>query len=233
MKIAIHQPNFMPWMGYFQKIALCDTFVFYDNAEYTQKSFIRRVLIHKEDPTKELFITVPLEKHSSFDKISELNMLVDIQWQEKIIAQLHHAYHRSPYFHNIEMIVDEFFKKSPPSPSLSDYNSEIIKYIAESVLGLKPNWTKTSILNVKSTKTNAVIDMITKLDGSEYISGLGAKKYHKTELFSENNIRLCYPDFPSQFDKFEIPDHFKYKSILSFLANYEVADVLALLFASD
>ena len=233
MKIAIHQPNFMPWMGYFFKIARCDAFVFYDNAEYTQKSFIRRVLIHKEDPSDELFLTVPLKKHSSFNKISELQITENLLWQGKIIAQLHQAYHKSPFYNNVEQIIDEFFRKSPSSSSLADYNSEIIKYISEDVLGLHPRWIKSSDLHIKSSKTNAVIEMINQLNGTEYISGLGAKKYHKPELFYENNIKLSYPDFPSYFDQIVVNPTFKYKSILSYLANYSIDEVKSILIEKD
>lgn len=221
MKIAIHQPNFLPWMGYFQKIALCDRFVFYDTAEYTQKSFIRRVSIHKENPADELFLTVPLQKHSSFDKICDLHIVPDRIWMARAKAQIHQAYFRAPHYDQLESILDLFFGSELADTSLARYNASLIQHVAK-MLTLDVEWLWSSAMSIHTASTKAVIQMIDQLDGTTYISGLGAKRYHDVSLFAEHNIELQYPDFPVCFRETDLPASFLYKSVLSYLAHYDV-----------
>lgn len=224
MKIAIHQPNFLPWMGYFYKIALCDIFVFYDDAEYTQKSFIRRVLIHKEDRSEEMFITVPLRKHSSFSKISDLKIIEGNEWRERIIAQVHQAYHKSAYYYQIEPLIYRFFEQPLHHTDLSSFNIVMIKYVSD-LLDITPKWMMSSEMNIETSKNQAVIDVIKLVEGTQYISGNGARKYHIPSLFSDAEIELLYPDFPSRFDASQFPSDYKYKSILSLLANHKIEEI--------
>ena len=223
MRIGIHQPNFLPWMGYFYKISLCDTFVFLDHVEYTKNSYTKRVKIHKpNDFLKEQYLTVPLQKHSDYASINSLQIANDISWQKKIAALVYETYHKAPFYNQIEPLEEIFFKTPLKTTSFSAFNIEIIKYISE-ILGLKPKWILSSELDIPNSKQNVNLEIATQLKGKTYLSGLGAKKYQDESPFLERNMKLEYSDYPKKFKELDFPTHFLNKSILSYLACFPLA----------
>jgi len=222
MRIGIHQPNFLPWMGYFYKIAQCDTFVLLDHVEFTKKSYTKRVKIHKSKNLEaDQYLTVPLQKHSDHASIHSLKLMENEKWQKKTRNQIYDTYHKSPYYHQIEPLVDRFFNQPQMSDSFSNFNIEIIKCVAE-LLELKPQWILSSELGIEYSGIDINLEIVKHLGGHTYISGMGAKKYQDEDSFINNKIELQYSDFPSYFQTLDIPDHFLNKSIISYLAYYEL-----------
>lgn len=229
MKVAIHQPNFLPWMGYFYKIAQCDTFVFFEDVEYTKRSFIRRVKIHKPHKVNEdKYLIVPLQKHSDFADISELKLLSDSNWQRRIKAQIHQSYGKAPFYTQLESILDTFFTGKWSTDSFSNFSSEIILHVS-TILELDCEWVYSTNLDVKKHKAEANIEIIEKVGGSEYVSGLGAKKYQTEEQYQENGIQLIYSNYPSHISNQNLPSHFVNKSVISYLAWYGIEQIQELI----
>ena len=225
MRIGIHQPNFLPWMGYFHKISMSDTFVFLDHVEYTKNSYTKRVKIHKpNDLLKEQYLTIPLKKHSDYTPINSLQIANDINWQKKVAAQIYETYHKAPYYHQIEPLVNTFFNQPINNTSFSTFNIELIKYISD-LLDLKPQWALSSEMDLPNSITDINLEIAIRLNGTTYLSGLGAKKYQDESLFSENDMKLEYSDYPTRFKEFDIPTHFLNKSILSYLAYFSLDDL--------
>ena len=164
MRIAIHQPNFLPWMGYFFKMAHCDTFVILDHVEFTKNSFTKRVKIHKADDWQEdQYITVPLQKHSDHAGINTLTIADNEHWQQKIKASIHQTYHKSPFYHQVEPLLERFFTRLLPSNSFSEFTIQIIQYIAE-LLGLKPEWIVSSDLDADYSGIDVNLDLVLHLE---------------------------------------------------------------------
>lgn len=235
MRIGIHQPNFLPWMGYFYKMAQCDTFVFLDNVEFTKQSFTKRVHIHKGYGSEEdQYITVPLERHSDHSLIMELNIAQEQQWQQKITRQLYEAYHKAPFYHQVEPLIEAFFSKPQIQHSFSAYTIDIISY-ASNLLGLNTTLHTASQLNLEKSDIDESINLkiLKHLGGTVYISGQGAKKYQDETQFHKENIVLEYSDFKSRFNTLSLPDHFYNKSIISYLAWYELDMLRGYLSSTD
>ncbi len=225
MTIAIHQPNFLPWMGYFFKMSQADAFVFYDTAQYTQPSFIKRVKIHtNQGLDQEMYISIPLRKHKRLVPIRTLQMHQKIDWPSLIRAQLENAYKKAPFFDQLIPLIDRFFLHHPEDANFSRYTMEIIKYIA-SMLGIKTTYSKTSDMHFSTKSTEALIDITRAVGGDKYLSGMGAKKYLDEPLFKNADILLEYSDFLGHFDQLDFPNHFKNKSIVSFLAHFSIDDI--------
>ena len=229
MRIAIHQPNFLPWMGYFYKIAQSDVFVFLDHVKYTKQSFTKRVKIHKaRNHSKDQYLSVPLKKHSDYTPINELSIANHINWKNKMYGQIYSTYHKAPYFDQLVPLLESFFNESNATPNLSEFNISLIKYVS-SQLNLNPKWVLSSELDGKFTGKNLNVDIVCHLNGAMYISGQGAKKYQNETLFSENSIDLKYSNFKMKFQSFDLPEHFYNKSILSYLACFEIQEIRSFL----
>ena len=97
MKIAIHQPNFFPWAGYFYKIYLSDIFVFLDDVQYSKNSYTNRASIILEQ--KSSWLTIPI-KSSLKTKIYDIQV-ADSLWKKKHLSKLVNAYKRSDFFSEI------------------------------------------------------------------------------------------------------------------------------------
>lgn len=189
--IAIHQPNFLPWAGYFNKIANSDVFILLNHVEYTKNGPINRNKIKIN--CAEHFITVPVKMDSSKSAIDEVK-ISDSKQLQKIWKTIEQNYKKSTYFEALQddfkkILLDEYV-------FLADLNIALIKHII-SVLDISTSLVKSSELykNEVLQKNELIVDIIKKQQGTLYISGHGAKKYNDENLFDNNHIKLVYQQF--------------------------------------
>ena len=105
---------------------------------------------------------------------------------------------------------------------------ESIRYIAD-MLGMDRKFESSSQLDLSKNSQDINLDIIAALEGSCYISGMGAKKYQDESLFEDFNVKLEYSDFKDRFQHLGIEDHFLNKSIISYLVHYSIDDIKAFL----
>ena len=195
-KIAIHQPNFLPWLGYFYKMKQCDVFVILDDVLVSNSGSYFTQMNIKNTDGKKLQISLPKRKHAQNALINEVLFSENYPFFcKKFLKTLQECYSKAPYFRlhfdNIERILHTSFEH------LYELNVELIKYCARS---LNINCQIVFASNLKSTqqKEARIIDLVKKSGGDIYISGNGAKKYQKEEDFTQNGVRLIYSDFKIQ-----------------------------------
>ena len=218
MICAIHQPNFLPWLGYFDKIKQADIFIFMDNAQYTQGTWINRCYIRK-DKNKQ-WLTVPVLHSGRFgQKISETETNYKTNWAEKHLKTLELDYGKAPYFKkyfpDIKKILEQKHKK------LADMNIRLIKKITE-WLKSETRFIKGSELKVEGIGTNLLINMVKAAGGDTYLCGGGAEGYQEDEKFGENNIKLIYQNFQHPIYKQQSDEFIPGISIIDFLFNASV-----------
>lgn len=215
MQLSSHQPNFIPWIGYFYKIALSDVFVVADDVDFTRKSYINRNLI--KTPAGVRWVTIPVKKMplgTPINKI-EINALTEL---EKILKLVKSNYARAPYF-------DFFYEKFEHTilshgNYLSEVNFALIKLIVKE-LKIETQIFKTSELtDIKEGSTNRIIS-ICKLFGADiYISGFGGQKYQSEDLMRANGItcqvyKFRHPEYNQLWGPF-VPN----MSVIDLLFNY-------------
>ena len=190
IKVAIHQPNFFPWLGYFYKIAQSDTFVFLDDVQFPRGNrgcVVNRALVLTSD--KKCWLTMPIKKHSSGDKILDIGLGENAL--DSVLKKIHLYYGHLPYFSEVMEKLNNSF--AIEIHNISAFNISIIKNICEN-LNIYTKFIKSSELNVLGYKQEKIINLVKKLNGTLYISGEGAKKYQDEINFTENNISLVYQD---------------------------------------
>jgi len=192
MVVAIHQPNFLPWLGYFYKIARSDVFVLLDNAQYTKNSFINRNKI--KTPEGGAWLTVPVITEGRFGQvIKDVHINNRVDWRRKHMGALKANYGRatffSPLFGELEGI---YYERE--WQNLCELNIQLTKWVV-SKLGLKPNLILASELGVEGKGTELLINILKKVGGSMYLSGFGGSKYQDEEAFEQHGIKLVYSDF--------------------------------------
>ncbi|OQX21341.1 MAG: hypothetical protein BWK75_03290 [Candidatus Altiarchaeales archaeon A3] len=215
MKIAIHQPNYIPWIGYFDKISKSDIFVFFDDVQFPRgKEFANRNRI--KTPQGALWLTVPIKNKGSLLKINEMEINNDIDWNIKHWKTIHTFYTNSPFFHEYEqkfenILLDKWTK-------LCDLNVELIKLIV-SILKIDTKLVFSSELKVEGGGTEKIINILKILDADEYLTthGPGAQRYLDEDIFRKNNIKLLFHDFK----------HSLYPQLFGeFIPNLSICDLL-------
>ena len=195
MKTAIHQPNFLPWTGYFLKMALSDVFVFHDNVQITKSGPTRRVKIaanHTADQTQ--WLTVPLKKHSDFTLIRDLEISDATDWRKKHLNMISTVYHKYPFFGQIYPQIKSWYQQSEIYTNLSDMNIFFIKNIATE-LDLMPGFSKSSEIPVEGKGSEYNLNIVRYCNGTNYISGKGGDNYQDEPMFSITNVELSSYDF--------------------------------------
>jgi len=190
--VGIHQPNFMPWLGYFYKIFQSDIFIFLDDVQLqkTGASYTNKVSINIKNESSAL--SIPIKRDSGIWTIKE-TVFANNKWKKKIIGSLQANYAKAPYFKEHKEFIFELINFE--SDSLSEYNIHFITEIAKK-LNLQTKFVKSSDIPTTLTSTSRLIYLIQQVQGNIYISGSGGDNYQDKELYEKNNIGLIYNKMP-------------------------------------
>ena len=189
MKIAIHQPNFLPWLGYFYKMANCDFFILLDNVQYEKNGPTNRVKI--KTPQGSIWLTLPVKRN--FPQLINETELVDFSKQkEKIIKTLSLNFQKAKYFNFLLPELQKVLEKD--WRYLSQLNIELIKLIKEK-LKIKTKLEIASNYEVFGKGTDLLVNLCKTFNTDTYLSGQGGKNYQEEEKFKSANIKLEYTDF--------------------------------------
>lgn len=215
MKIAIHQPNFLPWIGYFHKIANVDKFVLLDDVQLPRgKSFCSRTKILIS--SKESWLTIPILGKSDKMLIKDTRVNNTINWKRKHLKTIELNYKKAKFFGEIFPIIEEGYNIF--SDYLIYYNILFVKKIS-SYLNINVEFFKSSEISPESRKSGLerIIEICKYLNVTSYLSGSGAgsKRYIKEEEFRQNGIKLEWDNF--KFSKYNQINTSKFISGLSII----------------
>ena len=192
MIVAIHQPNYAPWLGYFHKIAQSDTFVFLDDAQYSRGSYTNRVRIGRAGNA--VWLTQPIKREFG-GAISETKFSDD-NWPEKHLDTLKGTYQSAPAFSEAWPMVQAIWQQVPHE-FLADANRYIVEALATAI-GLRPQFLTASQLPTDGATGDerlARIMLAAAPDGGIYLSGEGGSGYQSPETFSNAGYELRYAGF--------------------------------------
>lgn len=191
MIVAIHQPNYLPWLGYFDKIKKSDIFIFMDNVQYTRGSWINRCQI-KTSQGKQ-WLTVPVITSSVFgQKIAEAKIDYKKDWLPTHLKTIELNYKKTPYFGKFFLQIKEILEQK--IENLAELNIKLIEKISD-LLGLKTKFVVGFSLNVSGQATDLLINMVEAVGGDTYLCGGGAGGYQEDEKFTKSGLKLIYQNF--------------------------------------
>ena len=192
MKIAISQPTYLPWQGYFALIDYVDEFVFLENIQFNKRSWQQKNKINSNG--KELILTIPVKTKSKFyQKICDVEIADFNKIKKKHILSIKNAYSKSKYFNQyidgFEKIYDTDYLK------LSELNKDIIKYICKT-LKIKTKISSDQTYSFTTKKIEYLKDVCKIKNSENYISTLGSKDYFGNIIyFPDTKIKIDYYDF--------------------------------------
>lgn len=191
MILSVHQPQYIPWLGYFHKIAKSDLFVFLDDVQYKKREFQNRNKI--KTPAGPLWLTVPVITKGSFTQnIKDVLTSNDDNWALDHWKSIEHNYHRAECFKEHETFFKDTY--SAKWERLMDISLATVNY-ALNYLNIRTPLKMSSEYDLQSTSTERIIDLCKKTGADTYLSGAGGKDYMDLSLFEKNNIKLLFQDF--------------------------------------
>ncbi|MGA1823660.1 MAG: WbqC family protein [bacterium] len=202
MITAIHQPQYMPWLGYMNKIASVDVFVLLDTVQYKKNEWQNRNQI--KTATGSQWITTPVSYHYP-QKIMEVEINNTVRWGAKHSASLITNYNKAPYFKTYADFFHDIFSKK--WDLLVDLNIQIIEFLT-TIWGLNTDIIRASNINMdEQNPTTRLITICKALGADTYLSGKDGAQYMDLEQFADNGIQVVFQKFsaktyPQLFNEF-------------------------------
>lgn len=201
MKIAIHQPEHLPYYGFFNKMSKADTFIILDDVQFLKNTFQNRNRIKNAKGEQWLTVPIKLEHHSQ--KINEIKIDNSKDWQKKNLLSIKYNYQKTPYFKQYYPEFEKIYSKK--ENLLVDFNLNLIKFFIDA-FEIKTNIILCSTLNINTQKTQRLIDICQKTNAVTYLSGNGAD-YLDEASFPKNNLKLeinhfTHPIYPQPYGEF-------------------------------
>tara|TARA_B100000678_G_C18200945_1_gene499423 strand:- start:323 stop:1027 length:705 start_codon:yes stop_codon:yes gene_type:complete len=212
MIVAIHQPEYLPWLGFFKKMMNVELFVFLDDVQFRKKGWQNRNRIRINDGTT--MLSIPVHTHS-YPKINEVTIDNEKNWSIRHKKSILYNYARAPYFDEIKDFIESIFEKK--FQYLVDLNTEIIKFIMNE-LEIKSKIVFSSELEISKKGSDRVLDICKAVGADHYITGtFWAESNLRVEEFKKSNIDV-------EFQKFQHPI---YKQIHGeFIPEMSIIDLL-------
>jgi hypothetical protein len=188
--VAIHQPNFFPWLGYFTKLARADVFVILDDAQQSKKGgWANRVRLFVGGAPR--WWTVPMHRSEGLTLVNE-QRFADSRWRKKAIGTLQANYSWTPYFSEVFPRVGELL--AGEEQGVATFNEHVISAIKD-WLGLDTRLRRSSTLGVATVGTQRLVDLVQAVGGDAYLSGDGSSSYLEEERFQESRLGLRYMEY--------------------------------------
>jgi hypothetical protein len=190
---AIHQPNFFPWIGYFDKINKCNKFVILDDVQYQKKggTWSNRVAVNIQGQSK--WLTAPINRPSGLWKINDTTFQ-EGKWREKIIKTLQANYSKAAYFGAYEERIFQLVLYK--TNHLTDYNVHAIINLCKLLnIEIDSKIVFASDFNFHTSSNELLIDLTKAVGCDTYMAGGGASEYQDIDMFSENSLDFTYQNF--------------------------------------
>jgi hypothetical protein len=193
--VTVMQPAYLPWLGYFHRVALSDLFIVLDHVQIDKNSksgFAHRNKVRTLDGW--VWLTVPLKTKGKHGKLylNQLEIVDDQPWAEKHWATLRHNYGRAPYFKEYARSLEDVYARS--WNRLTDLARAITGSQLDA-MGIHTPIRFSSEMNVQGTKDELILNLCQAVGATTYVSGPFGRSYLRLELFEAAGIRVVFDDY--------------------------------------
>ena len=204
MILAVMQPYFLPYIGYFQLLHAVDKFVLYDDVNFINKGWINRNNL-LNGSAAQLF-TIPLKGASQNRLIRDIEITDDTAWKKKLLKTIEQAYRKAPYFDGVFTLLDELI--NTPERNIGGLATSSLKSVA-AYLGINTPIVDSSAIydNNQLKAQERILDICRKEHADHYINPIGGMEIYSRELFETSGVKLnfiksksiTYPQFKNEF----------------------------------
>tara|TARA_B100000315_G_scaffold167018_1_gene155567 strand:+ start:138 stop:872 length:735 start_codon:yes stop_codon:yes gene_type:complete len=213
MKLAIMQPYFFPYIGYFQLINAVDKMLLYGNVTYRKRDWVNRNQLLNKSNGKAFFITAPIQSGSSNKLIKATLLSPDNSWKNKLLKDVYMNYKKATFFDETYPLIERLVSNS--AVDLMSYNvdaiSNICHYLSINTELLANDIFYTDIENelisenipASEIKTERIIKLCKKHNATQYINPIGGTELYNKQAFSSKGIALSFiQSMPVEYNQF-------------------------------
>lgn len=188
MKVAIMQPYFLPYIGYFQLIHAVDTFVVYDDTNYIKGGWINRNFLLEKNRRQRM--TLSLKALSSNKKINQIDIVGDV---EKLLKSIHQNYAKSPNFNVVFPVIENLLLSQ--ERNLAHFLDNCLRQVCEYLELIRP-WYMASSFDIapQVRGQERVLAICQTLDADHYINLPGGRELYEHEAFEKKGMKLSFID---------------------------------------
>ncbi|MFH1351823.1 MAG: WbqC family protein [Pseudomonadota bacterium] len=215
MIVAVHQPQYLPWLGYFDKISRADFFVLLDNVQFKKNEWQNRNRIKTAQGWQ--WLTVPV-RYKFPQLINEVIINNTVRWQHKQRQTILSNYKKAPCYHYLDGFFDEIFSRA--WQSISQLNINVVTRLAK-ILGIHtPIFVASELGDFPNDPDERLIAITEHFKADTYIAGSGGRQYMHLEKFRTADIDVIFqeykhPVYGQRFDEF-VP----YMSVIDLILNH-------------
>ena len=192
MIVSINQPAYLPWLGYFHRIAISDAHIVLDHVQLEKNSFTNRNKIRTRESWG--WLTVPVQTAGKFGDLSikEVEIANQKPWPAKHWQTLRLNYSKAPFFDQHAVFFERIYGRR--WEKLGELAREITKYLLDA-FGIRTKLYFSSQMAVSGKKDELVLNLCRELGATVYLSGPLGRNYLREELFSHQQIAVRYDDY--------------------------------------
>lgn len=186
--VVIEQPNYVPWVGYFDLIRQSDVWVWYDDVQYTRRDWRNRNRIAADVAE---WLTIPVKTKTRFaQRIAEVEIDDTQRWRQRHLQSIRRCYARAPFFEPMFALVEEAFAAG--DTRLADLTIRVDEAIC-ALVGIQTSFMRSSRMQVANTdREERLLDICRAAGGNVYLSGPAARAYIDPKAFAAAGIELRY-----------------------------------------
>ena len=191
MIVTIHQPDFLPWLGFFDRWKRSDIYIILDDVQFLRRGWHHRDKIKTRDGVK--WLTVPVFKKRKYHQcIRDVKIDNGPNWRDKHIRTIESNYQKAPNFDHCFRKIKKIYDRN--HLFLIDLNLELLNWMATELRITIPT-VLASEYNVKTIATQRLVDLVKIVHGTKYLTGLGSKDYLDESLFYKHNIQVIWQNY--------------------------------------
>jgi len=218
MILTAQQPAYLPWLGLFHKIALCDTFVSLDAVQFEKNSFSNRNKVKTANGPIWLTVPVRLKGHTG-STIRETEIDNSKNWRKVHWKTLLLAYKKAPYFEKYAHFLENVYQKD--WRTINELNDYMMRWFLKE-LGIKVEYLVQSEVGAKEKKQELVLELCRKLDARMFVFGKLGADYVSKDDFMKEGIKIYLQEYKHPSYGQLHGDFSSYMSVLDLLLNHGV-----------
>ena len=214
MIVAVHQPQYLPWIGYFDKMRRADVFCYLNDVQYKKNEWQNRNRIKTAQEWQ--WLTVPV-RYRFPEKINEVRINNSTQWSKKHLQALKTNYSRAPYFKEYISVFEDIFSRE--WELISELNIHLIECLKNALQMKEKKTIISSELALREDPTDRLIDICKDLGADTYLAGQGGADYMDLTRFEKNGLKVIMQEFKHPVYSQLFGDFESHMSIVDLLFN--------------
>ncbi len=218
--VVIHQPDFIPYLGFFHRFLNADMYIALDHVQFvhSNRSWTHRDKIKTAQGEK--WLTVSVKKAPRDTAINRIELSADTDWRQDNLRLVEQNYRKAPYFAELMPEIERLY--ALPCRMLHEFNMASIEMLMD-MLDVRIPWVWSSGLNPVGAKNELLVDLLQKVSATHYLSGVGARDYFDPIPFAKAGIEVVWQDFTHPVYTQQFGEFVPYLSALDVLFNHGIA----------